>query len=318
MTNGILVVLLIVVFTAVLAVGQGLYWAYIGRQEQKLEALKRRLGQTGEDAIDEESLFRSEEADVAATALGGMGAHIRQLITSSDSEYSTTAFLARVIVAFGIGLVGGGIASGSPMGMLLGFPAALIPYVLLRRAASVRTEHLVSQIPDSLDLMARSLQAGVGLSDAFKLVAEEMPMPIAAEFGRVFEEVRFGRDLREAFDKLLERNPGVFDLRLFCSSVLLQRETGGNLIEILNNISHTIRQRFVFHEKVLAMTSEAKFTALLLGALPIFVLVVLAIMNPNYMGPMFSDLIGNFILLIAFVMYCIGGFLMYEVSRVEV
>ena len=107
MTNGILVVLLIVVFTAVLAVGQGLYWAYVGRQEQKLEALKRRLGQTGEEAIDEESLFRNEEADVAARALGGIGAHIQQLLTSSDSESTTTAFLARVIVAFGIGLVGG-------------------------------------------------------------------------------------------------------------------------------------------------------------------------------------------------------------------
>ena len=143
-------------------------------------------------------------------------------------------------------------------------------------------------------------------------------MPIAGEFGRVFEEVRFGRDLREAFDKLLLRNPGVFDLRLFASSVLLQRETGGNLIEILNNISNTIRQRFVFQEKVKAMTSEAKFTALLLAGLPIFVLLTLATMNPQYMGPMFTDIIGNLILLVAGGMYCFGGFLMYEVSRVEV
>ena len=85
--------------------------------------------------------------------------------------------------------------------------------------------------------MARALQAGVGLNDAFRLVAEEMPMPIAGEFGRVFEEVRFGRDYREAFEKMLDRNPGVFDLRLFVSSILLQRETGGNLIEILENIA---------------------------------------------------------------------------------
>jgi tight adherence protein B len=316
--NWVLVILLAVVFTAVLAIGQGLYWAYVGRVEQRQEELRRRLGQTGEEALDMESIFREEEGDMAASALGGFGAHIRQLITQAETEYTVAHFMARVIVAFGAGMVLGGIGTQSLIGMVAAIPAALLPYILLRWQASSRTRRLVEQLPDSLELMARSLQAGMGLNDAFKLVAEEMPMPIAGEFGRVFEEVRFGRDLREAFEKMLSRNPGVFDLRLFVSSVLLQRETGGNLIEILTNIANTIRSRFVFEAKVKAMTSEAKFTAILLSCLPLFVITVLSIMNPDYIAPLFDDILGNGILVLAMCMYSFGGWMMYEISNVDV
>ncbi|MCB9671164.1 MAG: type II secretion system F family protein [Alphaproteobacteria bacterium] len=319
MQNWILVVLLVVVFTAVLAVGQGLYWAYVGRQEQRQEDLRRRLGQSGAgmDEAEAESLFVEHEADVAANALGGTGKHIQQLIISADADYSVSAFFARIIVAGGLGLILGGIGIGM-IGMVLAIPAAIFPYGLLRWQASKRTTKLVEQLPDTLELMARSLQAGMGLSDAFKLVAEEMPMPVAGEFGRVFEEVRFGRDYREAFDKMLDRNPGVFDLRLFVSSVSLQRETGGNLIEILNNIAGTIRSRFVFEAKVRAMTSEAKFTAGLLACLPIFVILALSALNPEYLTPLRDDIIGNGIVFLAFCMYGFGGWLMYEISNVEV
>lgn len=319
MPNWLLVVLLAIVFTAVLAIGQGLYWAYVGRQEQRQEELRRRLGgQVGEDAIEYESLFKDEEADATATALGRAGENIRQLITQADADYSVGHFVGRVIVAFGLGMVLGGLGTRSPVGMILGFPFALVPYILLRTQASARMRKLVEQLPDSLELMARSLQAGMGLSDAFKLVAEEMPMPVAGEFGRVFEEVRFGRDFREAFDKLIARNPGVFDLRLFVSSVLLQRDTGGNLIEILTNIANTIRSRFVFEAKVKAMTSEAKFTAILLASLPLFVIGVLSVMNWEYIATLFYDPIGNVILVFALIMYTFGGWMMYELSNVEV
>ncbi len=319
MQNWILVILLAVVFTTVLAVGQGLYWAYVARQEQRQEELRRRLGQSGVGMSEEEaeSLFVEHEDDVAATALGSIGKHLQQLIVSADADYSVTALLTRMIIAGGAGLILGGLMMGM-IGILAAFPAGLAPYALVRYQASKRTQALVEQLPDTLELMARSLQAGMGLSDAFKLVAEEMPMPIAGEFGRVFEEVRFGRDYREAFDKMLERNPGVFDLRLFVSSVSLQRETGGNLIEILNNIASTIRSRFVFEAKVRAMTSEAKFTALLLASLPIFVILALSAMNPEYLTPLWEDILGNMIIVGAICMYAFGGWMMYEISNVEV
>lgn len=320
MQNWILVMLLAVVFTAVLAIGQGLYWAYVGQQEQRQEDLRRRLGQSGAgmDDAEAESLFVESEADATATALGNLGRHIQVLLITADASYSVGQFLVRIIVAGGLGMVLGGVGLGSLIGCVLAIPAAVAPYMLLRWQAGKRMSKLVEQLPDTLELMARSLQAGMGLSDAFKLVAEEMPMPVAGEFGRVFEEVRFGRDYREAFEKMLDRNPGVFDLRLFVSSVSLQRETGGNLIEILTNIAGTIRGRFVFEAKVKAMTSEAKFTAGLLGSLPILVIFALSVMNPEYLIPLTEDIIGNGIIVLSLMMYCFGGWLMYEISNVEV
>jgi len=166
--------------------------------------------------------------------------------------------------------------------------------------------------------MSRSLQAGLGLNDAFKLVAEEMPMPVAGEFGRVFEEVRFGRDYREAFGKMIDRNPGIFDLRLMVSSILLQRETGGNLIEILENIAGTIRARFGFQAKVRAMTAEAKFSALILGSLPMGVMAILTVSNPDYLNPLFEDRIGNFIIAIDLFMYGMGIMIMRDMIDVKV
>ena len=319
MPNWVLALLLVLVFVAVLAIGQGLYWAYIGRQEQKQEDLRRRLGQAGGglDDAEAESLFLEQEADVAANAFGRLGANIQQMIISSEAEYNVSQFFVRSILAGGVAMVVGGIGIGR-IGILLGIPGLMLPYFLLKRAVSVRGRKLVEQMPDTLELMSRSLQAGMGLSDSFKLVAEEMPMPIAGEFGRIFEEVRFGRDYREAFGKMVDRNPTLFDLRLFVSSVLLQRETGGNLIEILNNISTTIRSRFLFEGKVRAMTSEAKFTAGLLACLPIFVVTAINVLNPEYIGILFTDIRGNFILFLAFCMYVFGGWMMSEVSNVEV
>lgn len=177
---------------------------------------------------------------------------------------------------------------------------------------------MLEQLPEALDLMARSLQAGLGLSDAFKLAAEEMDMPLAGEFGRVFEEVRYGREYREAMMGMLHRNPSLFEMRIFVSSVLLQRETGGNLIEILNTISSTVRNRFVFDAKVRAMTSEAKFSAIILGGLPLMVTAMLVFTNPQYLYPLLVDPLGNLMVLGFVSLYTIGGFLMHTISKVDV
>ncbi len=315
-----LVIIMAVVFTAIMALGQGLYWAYAARQESAQQELLRRLGQGGGSSADGEDragLFVEAEKDATSAALGAFGERLQKLISSADAKFDVQTLLMRMVVLFGAGVVGGGILIG-PIGAGLGVLTGALPYFLLTRAASARSAALTSQLPEALELMARSLQAGLGLSDAFKLVAEEMPLPIAQEFGRVFEEVRFGRDYREAFKGLTDRNPDSFDLKLMVSSVLLQRETGGNLIEILENISNMIRERFLFLAKVQAMTSEAKFTAMILGALPLFVVGMLMVMNPTYLIPLKDDILGNLILGYCFTSYSIGVMVMRDMSNVEV
>lgn len=316
MPNSILVVVLAVVFTAVLSVVQALYWAYVARLEREQEEVRRRIA--GGSAQDfEQSLFQEQAADQAAKALGGLGERFQRTLIAADSGLTVTQLVTRMVVAGCVIGISAGIFLG-PAGLAIGAVAAFLPYFVVSWQASARKKKLIDQLPDSLDLMARSLQAGIGLNDAFKLVGQEMPMPIAAEFGRVFEEVRFGRDYREAFHKMLARNDGIFELRLMVSSILLQRETGGNLIEILENISEMIRSRFAFEAKVGAMTSEAKTSAAILGALPLMVLGILTVSNPDYLEPLFNDVKGNVLLLIDFTMYSVGIFLMRDLSNVKV
>jgi tight adherence protein B len=314
-----LVVVLAIVFTAVLATGQGLYWAWVSKREREQAELLRRLGSGGgpDDESPEAALFREQAIDSVASALGNLGTNLQQTVRAADVTYSVSTLITRMIVLAGIGFVGGFLVLGIP-GMVLAIPLGYLPLFLLQRQAKARLIKLVEQLPDSLELMARALSAGLGLSDAFRLVAEEMPMPVAAEFGRVQEEVRFGREYREAFDKMLERNPGVFDIRIFVSSVMLQRDTGGNLIEILENIAETIRSRFLFDAKVKAMTAEARFSALILGSLPIGVVTILIVSNPDYLEPLWTTTIGNGVIAVCIMMYGLGTLIMRDMSNVEV
>jgi len=313
----IIVGLMAIVFTAVLATGQGLYWAWLAKKDREQEELKRRLGAGGGSSEDDVSLFRSIEKDAVANAMGEIGQRMQDTILAADVSYGVSQLVTRMLIASGIGMVAFGILL-PPFGIVLGMPLGYLPYMLLSWQGTARKKRLVEQLPDSLALMARSMSAGLGLSDAFRLVAEEMPMPVAGEFGRVTEEVRFGRDYREAFEKMLARNPGVFDLRIMVSSILLQRETGGNLIEILENIGDTIQARFLFDAKVRAMTSEAKASALILAALPLVLFLACMVVNYDYISLLWTTTPGMLIFIGGMFMYALGGFLMNDMTKVEV
>ncbi|MFT7517949.1 MAG: tight adherence protein B [Kiritimatiellia bacterium] len=310
------------IFAVVFGIGQAFYWNYISNRQEEKDRLARRLG-TVITEEDQASLFREAAADAAAGALGNFGGHLKDMLIESELNWSVGRFL---MISFGIaGIVGvlGFILMSNYVGMgnaglLIGAVAGAAPYFVVRQKAEARSKALLEQLPEALDLMARSLQAGLGLGDAFKMCAEELPLPLAGEFGRVFEEIRFGRDYRTALTRLMERNPRLFELRMFVSSVLLQRETGGNLIEVLTTISATIRARFLFQGKVRALTSEARFSALILGCLPISVFIILLVMNPGYMTPLFTDILGYYMLGAMVILYGTGGFIMYAISQVEV
>ncbi|MBX2798433.1 MAG: type II secretion system F family protein [Myxococcales bacterium] len=319
MPSWVLVVVLSIVFTAVLATGQGLYWAWVAKKEREQEELLRRLGSGGGLTEDEReiALFREQAVDSVAVSMGNVGEALQTMLRKADVNYGVSTMVTRIIILAGVGAVVGFAMLGVP-GLIIGIPLAYLPVFIVQQQGESRVRRLVEQLPDSLELMARALSAGLGLSDAFRLVAEEMPMPIAAEFGRVQEEVRFGRDYREAFDKMLSRNPGVFDLRIFVSSIMLQRDTGGNLIEILENISDTIRARFLFDAKVAAMTAEAKFSAMILGSLPLCVLALLFFSNPEYLEPMWTTWQGRGLIAFCIAMYAFGILLMRDLANVEV
>lgn len=292
-----------------------LYWSVLSREDDRQAQLARRLGTAPQET--EDSLFLDTPSEGAFGNMGSIGDRLEMLLLEAGSPYDMNGLLVRCGVAALIGILALGALARGPLG-IIGAIFGVIPIILLNGKATERARALSEQLPDALDLVARSLQAGHGLADAMKLCAEEMPAPVADEFGRVFEENSLGRDLRASFETLSLRNPRNFDLKLFVSSVLLQRDTGGNLIEILANISKTIRDRFVFEGKVRALTAEARISALILGSLPFAILGLITWMRPDYLLPLWEDPLGNKVVAGAVTWFAIGITVMRNVSKVEV
>lgn len=312
--------LVTIAITAIAAIAAGLgvvfmYWSVLSREDDRQAQLARRLGTAQQDTDD--SLFLAQPVGGANAGLGGIGTRLNILLVEAGLPYDLNGLVMRCAIAGLAGAVLFGILSRGPLAVF-GLAFAIIPVILLNSKATERARNLSEQLPDALDLVARSLQAGHGLADAMKLCAEEMPSPVADEFGRVFEENSLGRDLRESFETLSLRNPRNFDLKLFVSSVLLQRDTGGNLIEILGNISKTIRDRFVFEAKVRALTAEARISAIILGSLPFAILGLITWMRPDYLMPLWNDPFGNKIVAGALLWFGVGILVMRNVSTVEV
>lgn len=306
----ILVIAVALVIGATLLAGQFAYWAVAARQEEGQRELSRRIGVLSDKQVSPLLRFG------ASGATEGVAGYLDETLRSAGSPFTMDALVQRVILWAVGGLAICLVLMRSPAA-LIGIFAGLVPIVLLVRTANDRVRRLTEQLPDGLDLLARSLQAGHGVGESLRLVAEEMPEPLASEFGRVFEEQNLGRDTRECFQNLCRRNPQSFDLRIFVSSVLLQRDTGGNLVEILQGIAHTIRQRFVFHGKVGALTSEARFTAYILGGLPFAIGGLITLLSPGYIAPLFTDPLGKVMVVGGVIWFSTGVFIMREISQVE-
>jgi tight adherence protein B len=305
-----LVVGIAVGIAAVLLFTQFLYWSIQTRREEQARELARRIGTLTDKEVA--PLLRQR-----ATGAAGIAASLDSLLKQAGAPYTIDALFRRM---GGVGGVGALVAlfTGKlllvPLGALLG----LVPLLLLSMEADKRASRIAEQLPDGLDLLARSLAAGHGISEGMRMVAEEMPQPIAGEFGRVYEEHNLGREFRECMNGLTDRNPRSFDLRIFVSAVLLQRDTGGNMIEILHGLANTIRQRFVFFGKVRSLTAEARFTAGILVALPFLVSTAILVLSPNYLKPLVTDPLGKAMLIFIVCWFSLGIFTMYETSKVDV
>jgi len=292
-----------------------LYWGLKTREESAARELARRLGTLADKPDDR--LFRMQVRDKASEALGALGEQLDAIIRQSGEEILVSDLLLRCGLTGMLGAIVLVFALGSAAG-LIGLAAGLVPLLAIMSKGSERARKLSEQLPDALDLIGRSLQAGHGFSDALRMCAEEMPLPISAEFGRVYEEHRLGRDFRECLNSLVMRNPSNFDLKIFVSAVLLQRDTGGNLIEILDNIAKTVRDRFLLAAKVKALTAEARISAIILGIIPLFVTSALLVIRREYLLPLVTDPAGMTILGVAIGLFISGVFVMYQLSRVEI
>ena len=204
---------------------------------------------------------------------------------------------------------------GLPVGAALGLHDSVPgPERASAASACARSKR---QFPEALDLISRALKAGHAFSTGLKMVADEMAEPVGPEFRKTFDEQNFGLPLKEALDNLTQRVP-IIDVRFFATAVLIQRETGGNLAEILENLAHVVRERFKILRQVRVYTAHGRMTGYVLLALPAVLCIALSFINPDHMNLLFRERMGQMLLMTAMVMQAIGYFWIRQVVKIEV
>jgi len=214
------------------------------------------------------------------------------------------------VIAFS---VGGAIIFGW-LGLLLG---AFLPYSYASYRRSKRFQKFEELFPEAIDTLARAVRAGHAFTTALELIANEVAEPIASEFRKLFEEQKFGLPVRDALINLTQRVPLV-DVKFFVTAVMLQRETGGKLAEILDNLSYVIRERFKIMRQVRVHTAQGRLTMVLLMSLPPVIVMVMLVMSPNFIRPLFTDPLGHTLVVAGIALQTVGYFWIRKVIRIQV
>jgi tight adherence protein B len=322
--------MILVLSVFVLGVGAvvGAYWAVT-----KLPGflLQRKLNTRLEEVTASDAVEAQDFAALVKTRHGGplpgldrfasgtaRGSALASWIEQSGVKISISALLLTALGS--AALVGLIVASALRMqvGWVIGGAAGFaMPFVVLKIKRKRRMRAFEEAFPEALDLVARALKAGHAFATGLKMVADEMPDPVGIEFRKTFDEQNFGLPLKDALANLTVRMPSL-DVRFFSTAVLIQRETGGNLSEILENLAHVVRERFKILRQVRVYTAHGRLTGYVLLALPAFLAVALAFINPEHMQLLFRERVGHMLLGATVVMQTIGYFWIKQVVKIEV
>jgi tight adherence protein B len=210
------------------------------------------------------------------------------------------------------------IAAGNPLfgwaGGVLGF---FIPYAYASHMRTKRFQKFEEKFPEAIDTLARAVRAGHAFTTALEMIANEVSEPVAGEFRQLYEEQKFGLPVRDALMNLADRIPLV-DVKFFVTAVMLQRETGGNLAEILDNLSYVIRERFKILRQVRVHTAQGRLTMVLLMALPPTIVLIMQLLNPGFIRPLFTDPIGHALIVGGITLQTMGYFVIRRIIRIQV
>ena len=212
-----------------------------------------------------------------------------------------------------IGLVYGSFGAA----VLLALAAAVAPVLVVLHRRQKRLQEFEKRFPEALDLLGRAVRAGHAFTTGIEMVANETGEPVAGEFRTTFEEQNFGLPLRDALLNLAQRVPLV-DVRFFVTALLVQKETGGNLAELLDELARVIRERFRIRRDVQVKTAQGRLTAAILIVLPIAMLIIMRIVNPSYVGVLFEDPLGPKLLVAAAGLQAVGSLILWKIVHIEV
>ena len=243
---------------------------------------------------------------------------IEILMAQAEMSWGVHNFLLATFggtLAFGLSLL---ILTSSVVWGLIGAAiGGYLPYAYIKRRRNKRMNAFEEQLPESIDLIGRALRAGHPLSSGFKMAADDGAEPVSTELRRVFEEQRFGLPLQDSLLGMADRIP-LMDMRILVTAILIQREVGGNLAEILDNLANVIRQRFTIRRQLRVYTAQGRMTGYLLAVLPIAIGFLLYSINPGYMNIMLEDRTGKIILGFGFVMQLAGYMWIRKIVNIEI
>jgi tight adherence protein B len=316
----------VLVFTAVLLllVGAYLFWkSYKGPEAKKIQARLRALSASLDNTKQSHLLKQRMLSEVPAferillslsrarrldrfILQAGLGWTVSSLVFSC----AAIGVIACLVMVYGAnqslllsGLVGAGFAA--------------TPLLYVSHKRSQRLDKFERQLPQALDLVTRALRSGHAFSSALQMVGDEMAEPLAGEFRIVHDEVNFGVALQQALTNLSERIP-LTDLRYFTVSVLIQRDSGGNLTEVLSNLSRLIRERHKLMSKVRVLSSEGRLSAWILSVMPFALAGVMYLVNPGFMAPLWTDPIGISIIQYMLILMVLGILILRKIIRIHV
>lgn len=312
---------LVVLGALMLSISSGLRFFETKRRKQLVSVL-RTVTETEEPHVDllmnPDDKKREDEALPLAQAVYNK---LNLILTESGMDWTMSRLLVFTGAAFAVGVILGGVvpfqAPIALKSMAAGCALGWLPLFYVKRVRGKRLDGMEAQLPDALDFLARSMRAGHAFTISLEMVGEEIADPLGQEFRALFNEQNLGASLDRSLANFGKRVP-LADVRFFSSAVLLQRQTGGNLGEVLGRLSHIIRERFRLKGQVKATSAHGRLTATILTVLPLATLAGLIITSPGYLTPLVTEPLGRKLIIGGVVCQILGNLVIRRIIRIRV
>lgn len=310
-------------FVISLALILGAYWLLVLRPEalEKAAAVGR-VGNRGPEAVLQ-SIVNAPDRLSSIPALdrflgrARMAGALQRLLVESGLNLTVGAFVLSSVLGAAIGLVvGWTVLKLTVAALVLALLGAIAPYVYVRHKRTVRLRVFEEQFPEAIDLISRALRAGHALTTGLGMVADEIPAPVGAEFKRLYDEQNFGMSLPDAMRAMAERVP-VLDAKFFVTAVLTQRESGGNLSEVLDNLASVMRERFKLKRQIRVISAHGRISGWVLSCLPPALAAALFVLSPNFMRILWEDPLGLRLVMVAVTLQLIGTYAISRLVKIE-
>jgi tight adherence protein B len=299
-------------------------WTFLNRSELTAsDAALQRLREVEQAQDAARNILKDESVSSLPgldRLLGGreQTARIALKLQSAGVEMTPGKFVLGAGISALVVMVIGRWLLGSILGAAVGTGVGLfLPFLWLNGKEKKRLFVFQEQLPEAIDMLVSAMKAGYSFQAAMKFIGEEVPEPLGPEFARFYEEQRLGMEVRTALLALQERINSL-DLRMFVTAILIQRETGGNLSEVLGKISTLMRERSALKGEIQTLTAESKLSARILGALPFVVFGMVNLLNPGFMRPMLGTSFGPWVFLFAGISVSIGYWIMMQIADIEI